>query len=98
MKENNCPIEDNKAYLAGRAHGAESAVSIADAGASLPLNSTLQEASYVVSKSPLRVRCCAGSNSHKLKARCWRGENPADEHDLDHIDKPKLLVHQGLET
>ena len=26
MKENKCPIEDNKAYLAGRALGAESAV------------------------------------------------------------------------
>ena len=26
------------------------------------------------------------------------GENPADEHDLDHIDKLELLVHQGLET
>ena len=26
------------------------------------------------------------------------GENPVDEHDLDHVDKLKLLVHKGLET
>ena len=26
------------------------------------------------------------------------GENPANEHDLDHVDKLKLLVHQYLET
>ena len=25
-------------------------------------------------------------------------ENPADEHDLDHVDKLELLVHRGLET
>ena len=25
-------------------------------------------------------------------------ENPVDEHDLDHIDKPELLVHQLLDT
>ena len=26
------------------------------------------------------------------------GENPADEHDLDYVEKLELLVHQGLET
>ena len=25
-------------------------------------------------------------------------EDPADEHDLDYVDKLELLVHQGLET
>ena len=25
-------------------------------------------------------------------------ENPADEHDLDHINQPELLVHQLLDT
>ena len=47
--------------------------SVADAGASAPLNSTFQTSSYVVSKSPLRVWCCAGSNSHMLKPRRWHG-------------------------
>src|SRR3954469_8309117 len=47
--------------------------SIADAGASAPLNSTFQASSYVVSKSLLRVWCWAELNSHKLKARCWHG-------------------------
>src|SRR3954465_13176156 len=45
----------------------------ADVGASAPLISTLHTSSYVVSKSLLRVWCCAGSNSHKLKSRCWHG-------------------------
>ena len=26
------------------------------------------------------------------------GENLADEHDLDHVNKPELLVHQLLDT
>ena len=34
----------------------------------------------------------------QIKGPLLAGENPTDEHDLDHIDKPKLLVHQGLET
>ena len=25
-------------------------------------------------------------------------EDPADEHDLDYVDKPELLVHQGLDA
>ena len=25
-------------------------------------------------------------------------ENPADEHDLDHIDEPELIVHQLMDT
>src|SRR3954467_7109620 len=45
----------------------------ADAGAPAPLISTFQTSSYDVSKSLLRVRCCAGSNSHKLKSHCWHG-------------------------
>ena len=26
------------------------------------------------------------------------GENPADEHDLDYVDKLELLIHQGLDA
>ena len=47
--------------------------SVADAGASAPLNSTLQAPSYVVSKSPLSAWCCSGLNSHRLNARSWHG-------------------------
>ena len=34
----------------------------------------------------------------QIEGSLLAGENPADEHDLYHIDKLKLLVHQGLET
>src|SRR3954470_19977407 len=42
-------------------------------GDSAPLVSIFHTSSYVVSKSLLRVWCCAGSNSHKVKSRCWHG-------------------------
>src|SRR3954464_12448927 len=45
----------------------------ADAGAPAPFISTFQMSSYDVSKSLLRIWCCAGSNSHKLKSCCWHG-------------------------
>ena len=64
------------------------------------MNSTFQTSSYVVSKSPFKVWCCAGSNSHILKPRRWSlaRENLADEHDLDYVDKLELLVHQLLDA
>ena len=34
----------------------------------------------------------------QIKVPLLAGENPADEHDLDYVDKLELLVHQGLET
>ena len=70
--ENKSPVRGKVAYLAGLMLRAVSAM-VADAGASAPLNSTFQASSYVVLKSLLKVWCYAGSNSHKLKARCWHG-------------------------
>ena len=34
----------------------------------------------------------------QFKCALLAGENPADEHDLDHVDKLELLVHQLLDT
>ena len=33
----------------------------------------------------------------QFKCPLLAGENPADEHDLDHVDKLELLVHQLLD-
>ena len=34
----------------------------------------------------------------QIKSPFLAWENPADEHDLDHVDKLELLVHQLLDT
>ena len=34
----------------------------------------------------------------QIKSPSLARKNSADEHDLDHVDKLELLVHQGLET
>ena len=71
--KNKCPVKGKIAYLTGLMLRVESVIFVADARASAPLNRTFQAYSYVVSKSLFKVWCCAGSNSHKLKARCWHG-------------------------
>ena len=47
--------------------------SVRGGGTSADLNSTFQMSWCVVSKSSRSVWCLAGSNSHKLNARCWHG-------------------------
>ena len=98
MKGNKCPIEDNKAYLAGRALGAESAVFRRgcrgfSALEQHPLGSFVHRV-----EEPAQGPVLCRIKLPQIEGPLLAGENPADEHDLDHVDKLKLLVHQGLET
>ena len=93
-----CPIKDNIAYLASRTLRAESAI----------FGSGCRSFGALEQHPPgLFVRSveepAQGSVLGRIKLPQFEGpllarENPADEHDLEYVDKLELLVHQGLET
>ena len=88
MKENKSPIEDNKAYLADR-HGRGGFSALEQHPPGSFVRRVEEPAQGLV---PCRIEL------PQIKGPLLAGEDPADEHDLDHIDKLELLVHQGLET
>ena len=98
MKENKCPIEDNKAYLAGRALGAESAVFRRGSGGFSALEQHPPGNLVRRVEEPAQGPVLCRIKLPQIEGPLLAGENPADEHDLDHVDKLELLVHQGLET
>ena len=98
MKENKCPIEDNKAYLAGRALGDESAVFHRGRGGFSALEQHPPCIFVRRVEEPAQGPVLCRIELPQIEGPLLAGENPADKYDLDHIDKPKLLVHQGLKT
>ena len=68
--ENKRSIKDKIAYHMSVTLRAESAILGSGCGGLGALEKHLPGISYIVSKSLLRVWCCARSNSHRLKARC----------------------------
>ena len=98
MKVNNCPIEDNEAYLTGRALGAESAIFSRGRRGFSALEQHPPGSFVCRIEEPAQGPVLCRIKLPQIEGPLLAGENPADEHDLDHIDKLKLLVHQGLET
>ena len=96
MKENNCPIEDNEAYLTGRALGAESAILSRGHGGFSALEKHPPDGFIHRVEEPAQSPVLCRIKLPQIEGPLLAGEDPADEYDLDHIDKPKLLVHQGL--
>ena len=93
-----CPIKDNMAYLASRTLRAESAIFGSGCGGFGALEQHPPGAFLRRVEEPAQGPVLCRIELPQIKGPLLAGENPADEHDLDHIDKPKLLVHQGLET
>ena len=96
--ENKCPVKGKIAYLASRTLRAESAIFGSGCGSLGTLKQHLPGIFVLGVEEPAQ-----GSVLGRIKLPQFEGpllarENPADEHDLDHIDKLELLVHQGLET
>ena len=93
-----CPIKDNLAYLASRTLQAESAIF----GSGCESFGALEQhppGSFVRRvEEPAQGPVLCWIKLPQIEVPLLTGENPADEHDLDHIDKLELLVHQGLET
>ena len=98
MKENNCPIEDNEAYLTDRALGAESAIFSRGCGGFSPLEQHPPGSFVRCVEKPAKGAVLCRIELPQVEGPLLAGENPADEHDLDHVGKLELLVHWGLES
>ena len=93
-----CPIKGNMAYLASWTLRAESAIFGSGCGSFGALEQH-PPGSFVRSvEEPAQGLVLCRIKLPQIEVPLLAGENPADEHDLDHIDKLELLVHQGLET
>ena len=96
--KNECPIKDNIAYLASWALRAESAIFSCGCGGFSPLEQHPPGSFVRCVEEPAKGPVLCRIKLPHIEGPLLAGENPADEHDLDHVDKLKLLVHQGLET
>ena len=96
--ESKCPVKDNIAYLASRTLRAESAIFGSGCGSLGALEQHLPGIFVCSVEEPAQglVLCRIELPQVEIPLLAW--ENPADEHDLDHVDKLEVLVHQGLET
>ena len=93
-----CPINDDVAYLVSRALCAESAIF---GSGRRGFGALVQHPPGIFVRSieePAQSLVLCRIKLPQIEVPLLAAENPAVEHDLDHIDKLKLLVHQGLET
>ena len=91
--ENMCPVKGKIAYLASLALRAESAIFGSGCGSLGALKQPLPGIFILSVEEPAQ-----GSVLGRIKLPQFEGpllarENPADEHDLDYVDKLELLVH-----
>ena len=93
-----CPIKDNIAYLASRTLRAESAIFGCGCGSFGVLEQHPPGSFVRRVEEPAQGLVPCRIELPQIKSPLLARENPADEHGLDHVDKLKLLVHQGLET
>ena len=96
--KNKRPVKGRIAYLTSLALRAESAIFGSGCGS---LGTLKQHPPGLFVRSveePAQgpVLCRIELPQIEVSLLAW--ENPADEHDLDYVDKLELLVHQGLET
>ena len=93
-----CPIKDNMAYLTSRTLRAESAIFGSGCGSLGALEQHLPGLFVRSVEEPAQGPVLCRIKLPQIEVPLLAGENPVDEHDLDHVDKLELLVHQGLET
>ena len=98
MKENNCPIEDTRAYLAGRALCAESAVFRRGRGGFSALEQHPPGIFVCRVEEPAQSSVLRRVELPQAESPLLTREDQADEHNLDYVDKFELLVHQGLDA
>ena len=96
--KNKCPVKGKIAYLAGLMLRAESGIFGSGCGSLGALEQHLPGI-FVRSVEELAqglVLCRIKLPQFEVPLLAW--EDPADEHDLDYVDKLELLVHQGLDA
>ena len=96
--KNKCPVKGKIAYLAGLTLRAESAIFDSGYGSLGALQQHLPGIFVRSVEEPAQ-----GSVLCRIKLPQFGGpllawEDPADEHDLDYIDKLEILVHQLLDA
>ena len=94
--ENKRPVKDKIAYL--RMLRAESAIFGSGCGSLGALKQHPPGAFVRRVEEPAQRLVLFRIELPQIECPFLAWENPADEHDLDHVDKLELLVHQGLET
>ena len=91
--ENKCPVKGKIAYLASRTLRAESAIFGGGCG-SLGALKQHPPCLFVCSvEDPAQSLVLHRIELPHIEVPLLARENPADEHDLDYIDKLELLVH-----
>ena len=95
---NKRPIKDNITYLVSWTLRAESAIFGSGCGSFDALEQHPPGIFVRSLEEPAQGPVLCRIKLPQIEGPLLAGENPADEHDLDHVDKLKLLVHQGLET
>ncbi len=86
-----CPIKDNIAYLASRTLLAESAIFGSRCGSLGTLEQHPPGRFVRCVEEPAKGPVLCRIKLPQVEGPLLAGENPADEHDLDHVDKLELL-------
>ena len=96
--ENKHPVKGKIAYLAGLTLRVESAIFGSGCGSLSALEQHLPGIFVRSVEEPAQGLVLCRIELPQFKCPFLARENPADEHDLDHVDKLELLVHQLLDT
>ena len=92
------PVKGKIAYLAGLTLRAVSAIFGSGCGSLGALEQHLPGIFVRSVEEPAQGLVLCRIKRPQIEGPCLAWEDPADEHDLDYVDKLELLVHQGLET
>ena len=96
--KNKCPIKGKIAYLAGLTLRAESAIFGSGCGSLGALKQHLPGIFVLSVEEPAQGSVLGRIELPQIEVPLLARENPADEHDLDYVDKLELLVHQLLDA
>ena len=91
--KNKCPVKGKIAYLAGLTLRAESAIFGSGCGSFGALEQHLPDIFVRSVKEPTQGLVLRQIELPHVETPSLAGENPADEHDLDYVDKLELLFH-----
>ena len=91
--ENKCPVKGRIAYLASLALRAESAIFGSGCGSLGTLEQHLPDIFVLSVEEPAQGSVLGQIKLPQFEGPLLARENPADEHDLDYVDKLELLVH-----
>ena len=96
--ENKCPVKGKITYLASRTLRAESAIFGSGCGGLSALEKHLPGIFVRRVEEPAQSSVLRRVELPQVESPLLTREDPADEHNLDYVDKFELLVHQGLDA